>query len=523
MTVTGPPRSAVDQRPTLPRHVRVAIVGAGFGGLAAAKALREAGITDLVILERRDGLGGTWWDNTYPGVACDIPSHLYSFSFAPNPDWSRTFASGPEIQQYLEQVTDRFDLRGSIRFGTSVTSARWQDDECRWRLSTSDGDLSADILVAATGPLSQPSVPKIPGLAEFPGQAFHTAAWRSDVDLTGKRVAVVGTGASAVQVVPKIQPQVATLTLFQRTPPWVLRKGDRRISNTERAAFRRFPALQRLVRAADYLSREIQVGGFVGRPAVMKLPQRLALLNLARQIRDPQLRAKVTPSYRFGCKRVTPSNRYYPALAQPNVTVVPAALERVEGQVLVGSDGSRQSADVIVLATGFAVTDPALGRLVTGRDGRTLAQAWQQSGLQALRGTTIAGFPNLFTMIGPNTGLGHNSMVYMIESQLPYLVGAIRAMDREQIAAIEPTAAAQQRWNDRLQGRMPNTVWMSGGCVSWYQDAAGRVTTLWPYSTLRFRRELRRFDPHEYTRIRRPAQPVHQPVHQPTLRQEATR
>jgi cation diffusion facilitator CzcD-associated flavoprotein CzcO len=496
---------AVDH-PPLPRHVRVAVIGAGFGGLGAAKALRDAGLTDLVILERRDGLGGTWWDNSYPGIACDVPSHLYSFSFAPNPHWSRTFATGSEIQQYLEDVADRFDLRRSIRFGCEVTAARWRQDDCCWQLTTPAGELTADLLVAATGPLSQPSIPRIPGLDSFSGPAFHTAQWRHDLDLTGKRVAVVGTGASAVQVVPKIQPVVSALTLFQRTPPWVLRKGDRPITGLERAAYRRFPALQRLARAAIYLSREAGVGGFVKRPDVMKLPQRLALMHLAAQIKDPALRAVVTPSYRLGCKRVTPSNDYYPALAEPNVTVVPAALQRIEGDTLIGSDGSRLPADVLVLATGFAVTDPPLARLITGRYGRTLDQAWRDCGLQALRGTTIAGFPNLFLMIGPNTGLGHSSMIYMIESQLPYLVSAVRTMDRDQVAAIEPTDSAQQRWNQRLQSRMPATVWATGGCASWYQDAHGRVTTLWPYSTLRFRRELRRLDPREYAPLTRSRQ-----------------
>lgn len=500
MTVAPLPRLTA---PPLPGHVRVAVVGAGFGGLGAAKALREAGVTDLVILERREGLGGTWWDNTYPGIACDVASHLYSFSFAPNPEWSRSFAEGPEIQRYLEHVADRFDLRRSIRFGCSVLAATWQEDECRWLLRTSDGDLTADVVVAATGPLSQPQVPDLPGLATFPGEAFHTAQWRHDVDLTGKTVAVVGTGASAVQVVPRIQPKVARLVLFQRTPPWVPPKADRRITRIEQRLYRWFPALQRLARGLIYSGREFTVLGFTGHPKVLTSGRRMALFNLRRAIKDPSLRAAVTPSYELGCKRVTPSNEYYPALAQPNATVVPAGLERVDGDELVGADGSRHRADVIVLATGFAVTAPAFAGVITGRRGRTLADAWAETGLQALRGTTISGFPNLFFMIGPNTGLGHSSMIYMIESQLPYLVGAIRAMDRRQVDAIDPTPAAQQRWNDRIQAKMPRTIWLTGRCASWYQDERGNVTTLWPWSTLRFRRELSRFDPAEYTGLRR--------------------
>ena len=505
MTVETAARPAA---PPLPGHVRVAVVGAGFGGLGAAKALREAGVTDLLILERREGLGGTWWDNTYPGIACDVASHLYSFSFAPNPGWSRSFAEGPEIQRYLEHVADTFDLRRSIRFGCSLLGAVWQEPECRWLLRTTDGELTADIVIGATGPLSQPQVPDIPGLAGFPGEAFHTAQWRHDVDLAGKTVAVVGTGASAVQVVPRIQPQVGELVLFQRTPPWVPPKADRRITGFEQRLYRRFPGLQRLARGLIYGGRELTVLGFTGRPGMLRAGQRAAELHLARQVKDPQLRAALTPSYAMGCKRVTPSNEYYPALTRPNVTVVAAALDRVEGDVLVGSDGSRHRADVVVLATGFAVTTPAFAGLVTGRGGRTLADAWDTEGLQALRGTTVAGFPNLFLMIGPNTGLGHSSMIYMIESQLPYLVGAVRAMATRQIDAIDPTPAAQRSWNDRLQAQMPRTIWLTGRCASWYQDAHGRVTTLWPWSTLRFRRELRRFDPREYVALRRRPQPA---------------
>jgi cation diffusion facilitator CzcD-associated flavoprotein CzcO len=518
---TVSPRAAA----ALPGHVRVAVVGAGFGGLGAAKTLREAGVTDLLVLERRDGLGGTWWDNTYPGIACDVASHLYSFSFAPNPGWSRSFAEGPEIQRYLEHVADRFDLRRSIRFGCGVVGAEWQEDECRWLLRTTDGDLTADLVVAATGPLSQPQVPDLPGLASFPGEVFHTAQWRHDVDLAGRTVAVVGTGASAVQVVPRLQREVDRLVLFQRTPPWVPPKADRRITGPERALYRRFPLLQRLARGAIYTGRELTVLGFTGRPGMLRAGRRIALWNLTQAIPDPELRATVTPTYELGCKRVTPSNDYYPALAEPNVTVVPAALDRVEGDVLVGSDGSRHRADVVVLATGFAVTAPAFAGLVTGRGGRTLADAWRETGLQALRGTTISGFPNLFFMIGPNTGLGHSSMIYMIESQLPYLAGAVRAMGARGVDAIDPTPAAQRRWNERIQAKMPRTIWLTGHCASWYQDEHGRVTTLWPWSTLRFRRELRRFDPGEYVALRRRPAPPH-PVSLPDpeqVAQEATR
>ncbi|HET9656373.1 MAG TPA: alpha/beta fold hydrolase [Kineosporiaceae bacterium] len=486
----------------LPQHVRVAVIGAGFGGIGAAHALRRAGITDVAVLERRPGIGGTWWDNTYPGIACDVASHLYSFSFAPNPRWSRTFAPGQEIQRYLEEVVDRLALRQLIHLGAEVTAAGWDDGRGLWTVRTTRGDLTAQILVAATGPLSQPSLPQLPGLEDFPGPVFHTAQWRHDVDLSGRRVAVVGTGASAVQVVPQLQPKVDRLLLFQRTPAWVLPKGDRAITSLERTLYRRVPALQKLARAGIYLGREALVPAFVRHPAALRAAELVSRRHLERSIRDPRLRATLTPDYRLGCKRILPSNDYYPALARPNIEVIPEALERLEGGgtpgVAVGTGGTRREVDAVVLATGFAATHPVLAHLITGRDGRTLAQVWDSSGMQALRGTTVAGFPNLFLVIGPNTGLGHGSMVHVIESQLAYLVDAVRTMDADDRAVVEPTTAAQQAWNRALQEAMPHTVWSRGGCTSWYLDAHGRNTTLWPHSTLRLRRELRRFDRSEY-------------------------
>jgi cation diffusion facilitator CzcD-associated flavoprotein CzcO/pimeloyl-ACP methyl ester carboxylesterase len=488
----------------LPRHVRVAVVGAGFGGLGAAHALRRAGVDDLVILERRTGVGGTWWDNTYPGIACDVASHLYSFSFAPNPSWSRTFSPGGEIRRYLDDVADRFGLRPLIRFGTEVRRAAWEESRQHWSLDTSRGRLTADIVVAAAGPLSQPSTPDLPGLEDFPGEVFHTAAWRHDVDLTGRRVAVIGTGASAIQVVPQLQPIVDRLHLFQRSPAWVLPKGDRAISDLERAAYRRIPALQKLARAGIYVGREFLVPGFVRYPAALRAIELASRRHLERSVADPQLRRILTPDYRLGCKRILPSNEFYPAVARSNVEVVPEALARLgpggsagAGSV-VGTGGTRREVDAVVLATGFAATRPPIADAVTGRNGRTLGQVWDAEGMQALRGTTIAGFPNLFFVIGPNTGLGHSSMVHVIESQLTYLVDAVRTMDADGVVSVEPTSTAQADWNRGLQTAMGRTVWNRGGCTSWYLDAHGRNTTLWPHSTMRFRRELRRFDRSEY-------------------------
>jgi cation diffusion facilitator CzcD-associated flavoprotein CzcO len=484
----------------LPAHVRVAIIGAGFGGLGAGIRLREAGRTDFVILERASSVGGTWRDNTYPGCACDVPSHLYSFSFAPNPAWSRSFSRQPEIRRYLEQVTDSSRVRGHIRFGAEVTEARWDPGRACWQLRTTRGDLTADVLISAAGPLSEPVIPDLPGLGSFPGEVFHSARWNHDCDLAGKRVAVVGTGASAIQIVPEIQPVVARLVLFQRTPAWVLPRRDRRISRAEQWLYRHLPPAQRLARLGIYVGRESTVGAFTRRPALLRAAQRMALRNLAAAVPDPQLRARLTPSYVMGCKRILLSSDFYPALTRPNAEVVASGLAKVDGPVVTAQDGSSREVDVIIFATGFHTVDMPIAERVFGAEGRSLAETWRDD-MRALRGTTVAGFPNLCLVIGPNTGLGHNSMVYIIESQVSYILDYLDALDRAGAAALETRPAAQDRWCAEVQQRMGSTVWATGGCVSWYLNAAGRNPTLWPASTLRFRQQTRRVDLREYELI----------------------
>ncbi|WP_037604562.1 flavin-containing monooxygenase [Streptacidiphilus rugosus] len=484
------------------QHVKVAVVGSGFGGLGAAVRLREEGVTDFVVLERAGSVGGTWRDNSYPGCACDVPSHLYSFSFAPNPDWPRTFSGQPEIRAYLERIVERFQLGAHLRFNHTVKGARWDNATARWEIDTDQGRYSAQVLVSATGPLSDPSIPDIPGLAEFPGEIFHSARWNHDYDLSGKRVAVIGTGASAIQIVPAIQPQVGKLVLFQRTPPWVMNRMDRDITSAERFVYRHLPATQRALRGALWLIREYQVGAFVKRPGLLRAPEALALANLRRAVKDPALRAKLTPDYRFGCKRVLLSNAYYPALAQPNAEVV-GGLREVRGNTLVSADGSEHEVDAVVLSTGFHVTDLPVAEHITGAAGTTLAEEWTE-GMEALRGTTVRGFPNLVLVIGPNTGLGNSSMVLMIESQLNYLADYLRKLDASGAAALDVTASAQRRWNDDVQRRMARTVWKTGGCRSWYLDAEGNNTVLWPGTTGHFRRETRQVDLHEYDLIHAP-------------------
>ena len=477
-------------------HVDVAIIGAGFSGLGMAIRLRQAGFEDFTVLERHADVGGTWWANTYAGCTCDVPSHLYSFSFAPNPEWSHTYSPQPEIRAYLQRCARDFDLYRSIRLGTSVEAATWAEGSGRWVLDTSAGTLTARVLVAGMGPLTEPRIPAIPGIDRFAGKLFHSATWDHDHDLTGERVAAVGTGASAIQFVPAIQPQVARLHVFQRTAPWVLPHTNRRVSATEQRVYGALPALQKAIRAGVYTAREALVPAFAKDPRLMRVVERVARRHIRAQVPDGELRARVTPDYTIGCKRILPSNDWYPALGRPNVELVTDAITEISEHSVVTADGSDRAVDTIVLGTGFKVTDMPIGQWVRGRDGKRLVDAWDGSP-RAHLGTTIAGFPNMFVLLGPNTGLGHSSMVYMIESQLNHVLGALRAMRERGAATVEVRPEAQAAYNRALDARMERTVWATG-CASWYIDATGRNATIWPDWTWRFRRRTRRFDPAEY-------------------------
>ncbi|RII14992.1 4-hydroxyacetophenone monooxygenase [Streptomyces sp. YIM 130001] len=483
-------------------HVKVAVIGTGFGGLGAAVRLRREGVTDFVVLERAGAVGGTWRDNSYPGCACDVPSHLYSFSFAPNPEWPRTFSGQEHIGKYLEHVADTFGIRPHIRFNSEVKQMRWDNEALHWEVDTSSGSLTADVIVSATGPLSDPKVPDIPGLDGFEGKVFHSARWDHDYDLRGKRVAMVGTGASAIQIVPAIQPEVERMTLFQRTPPWVMPRADRPITGAERWLHRQVPFTTAARRGLLWGIRELQVQAFTKRPNELGLVETLAKRNMKRAVKDPELQAKLTPSYRIGCKRILLSNTYYPALAQPNVDVVASGLEEVRGNTLVASDGTETEVDAIVFGTGFHVTDMPIAERVVGAEGRTLAETWT-GGMNSLRGATAAGFPNWMTIIGPNTGLGNSSMILMIESQLNYMADYLRQIDvLGGRAALDARPGAVQGWNDRVQERMKRTVWNTGGCTSWYLDENGKNTTIWPGTTTEFRAATRRVDLAEYDVLR---------------------
>ncbi|MHB1582545.1 MAG: flavin-containing monooxygenase [Acidimicrobiales bacterium] len=487
----------------------VAVVGAGFAGMAAAHRLLGEGL-DVVVVERGPEVGGTWRDNTYPGAACDVPSLLYSFSFAPNPHWSRAFSPQPEIQAYLRDCADRLGLRPHLRLSTEVRATRWDEEWGHWVVETDRGRCTATVVVSARGPLSEPRTPDIPGLERFEGTLFHSARWDHGHRLDGERVAVVGTGASAVQFVPQIQPLVARLHVFQRTAPWVIPRRDRHLTTFERAAFGAVPALESAVRAGIYWSRELYTLGFVGsarrRELAMALPALVARRHLRRQVADPGLRAALIPDYAMGRKRILLSDDFYPALAAPNVELVTAPIAEVTSGDIVTADGVAREVDTLILGTGFDVTGGATPHRVWGRGARTLADAWSD-GIGAFRSTTVAGFPNLFLMVGPNAGLGHTSIVFVIESQVTYLVEAVRTMRRLGLASLEPTAEAQRAWNDEMARRSRQTVWTSGGCASYYLDDRGRNFGIWPGSSWGLRRALRRFDLESYRAERPSARP----------------
>ncbi len=479
----------------------VAIIGSGFSGLGLAIRLKQEARDDFIVFEKAQSVGGTWRENHYPGIACDVQSHLYSFSFAPNPEWSRMYSPGPEIRRYLERCAADFGVLPHVRFGAQVVRADWLATDRCWQLQLANGELHyARVLVAGMGGLSRPAIPQIPGLAQFQGVAFHSAEWNHDYDLRGKRVAVIGTGASAIQFVPQLAPQAAQLHLFQRTPPWVMAKPDRPVTSTEHWLFRRFPATQKLARAAIYCTLESRAPGFTLLPGAMKIAQNLAIAHIRRQIADPSLRAKVTPTYTMGCKRILLSNDYYPALARSNVNVVTEAIREVRANAVVTVDGAVHEVDAIILGTGFQATDPMPPGVIFGRNALDIVAAWQ-TGAEAYLGTTVAGFPNLFMMMGPNTGLGHSSMVYMIESQIQYTLDALRVMQQQKIQAVDVLAGVQASFNHWLQARLRRTVWNSGGCQSWYRNAAGKNVVLWPGFTWQFRQRTRHFDVQNYQKL----------------------
>ena len=481
----------------LPAEIDVAIIGGGFSGLAMAHELQRAG-REYVILERAQDVGGTWRDNTYPGCGCDVPSHVYSLSFALNPDWSNTFSRQPEILDYIRRTAFEHGLLERIAFGCEVETAQWDADAGCWRITTSRGTLRARALLSAAGPLVEPSIPDVPGIAEFPGAVFHSARWDHDYDLHGKRVAVIGTGASAIQFVPEIAPQVASLAVFQRTAPWIVPRTARPISRFERALYRAFPAAQRLVRNAILYGRETFAIPMLD-VRLSFITRRLALKHLERQVPDPDLRRKLTPTYAPGCKRILPSNTYLPTFLRENVELVTEGLAEVRGNRAVGADGTEVEVDAIIFGTGFQVTDVPIAHRIHDASGRSLAEHWAQTGVQAHRSTMAAGFPNLYFVLGPNSGSGHMSAIYYAEAQARYIAQGLEH------PVTEPRAEAQAAWTSEVQRRSRGTVWLAGGCASYYLDRHGRNPSLWPDFAFRYARALRRFEPGEHVITPAPA------------------
>jgi cation diffusion facilitator CzcD-associated flavoprotein CzcO len=484
----------------LPSHVRIAIVGSGFSGLGAAIALSAEGYgEDLIMLERRRDVGGTWYDNSYPGCRCDVPSNLYSFSFAPNPRWTETFSAQPEIERYLRATARQFGVLDKVAFDTALVEASWDAAGAVWRIETTRGALTADFLINGGGGLSEPSIPDLPGAASFAGTSFHSAQWNHAHDLTGRRVAIVGTGASTIQFLPVVQKSAGHVTLFQRTPPWVFPHRNRPTRAIERAAYRLLPFTQRVSRARNYWMGEFLLGSLlIHNSAKLARLESLAKAFLTRQVADPELRAKLTPTYTPGCKRLLQSNDYYPALQRPNVTVETEKIIELRPDGVVTADGVLHEVDTIIYGTGFRITANPMAERVRGVDGRTLKDHWAGTGMQAYCGTTIPGFPNFFMMAGPNTGIGHTSLVVMIEAQVAHVVGALRELRARGARVLDVRPDVLARWTAEIQAKAAPTVWNSGGCSSWYLDDAGRNTTLWPDYSFRFTRRTRAFDPDDY-------------------------
>jgi cation diffusion facilitator CzcD-associated flavoprotein CzcO len=474
----------------------VAVVGGGFGGVGAAAMLKRAGYEDVTVFERGERVGGVWHHNTYPGAACDIPSHLYEFSFAPNPRWSRRYAPQAEIQAYLEEIASRYGVRDRIRTSTEVLSARWDEARDTWVLETTAGTHEANVLVTACGQLSVPTVPPIPGLDSFAGPAFHTARWRHDVDLTGKRVAVIGTGCSAIQVVPAIQPIVDQVDVYQRSPGWTFPKMDFPYSERSQRLFERFPILQRLDRAAIFYFQELAAAGMTKHRWLLPAFRAISRRRINQAITDPELRRKVTPTDEIGCKRIMLTDEWYPALTKPNVELIAGRIAEVTAAGIRTQDGGERPADVLVLATGFATHGFVAPMEIAGAGGRRLSEAWADVP-RAYLGLSVPDFPNMFLLYGPNTNGGSGSVVNTIESGVNHVIAALRELDRAEARRIEVSRAAAERFDRELRAALAGTVWHSG-CTNWYVDENGHDPNQWPWLWTTYRRRTERLEPDTY-------------------------
>jgi cation diffusion facilitator CzcD-associated flavoprotein CzcO len=474
----------------------VGVVGGGFGGVGAAVMLKRAGYEDVTVFERGERIGGVWHHNTYPGAACDVPSHLYEFSFAPNPRWSRRYAPGAEIQAYLEDVASRHGVHDRIRTGVEVRRADWNAGRAKWCLETSAGTHEVDVLLTACGQLSVPSVPPIPGLEEFGGPAFHTARWRHEVDLEGKRVAVVGTGCSAIQTVPAIQPIVAQLDVYQRSPGWTFPKMDFAYRERTQRLFERFPLLQRLDRAAIFAFMEAGALGMTSRPWMLKPFRAVARGQISRAIEDPELRRRVTPSDEIGCKRLMLTDEWYPTLTKANVELISDRIAEVTAGGIRTEDGVERPADVLVLATGFKTHGFVAPMEITGAGGRTLADEWSDVA-RAYLGMSVPGFPNMFLLYGPNTNGGTGSVIYTIEAGIGHVIAALRELERAGAREIELRRQVAEEFDRGLRDALRDTVWHTG-CTNWYVDEHGNDPNQWPWMWSTYRRRTAELAPGAY-------------------------
>ena len=467
------------------RNLDVVVLGAGFAGLGMGLRLGRRRDVSFLVLERAGDVGGTWRDNRYPGVACDVPAHLYSLSFQPKSDWSRVYAPGAEIQEYLRECAREEGLWEHIRLNTEVLGAEWQEEDARWRIRTTRGVCTANALIVAAGRLSEPRLPDVRGLDSFDGAVFHSAHWPDGLDVRGLRVGVVGTGASAIQLVPRLAETAAHVVVFQRNAPWLVPRDDREYTDAEIRAFGDDAESRVALRRAQFLEAERGFAARNGQGGPLEALRRRALTHLRAQIADPQLRESLTPDYEIGCKRVLISNDYYPAIASKDVILEPSGLASVAGSSAIAENGQVHGLDVLVLATGFQSTRPPFAKRIRGLQGRLLAEHWK-NGMTAYASTVVPGYPNLFVIDGPNASLGHNSAVHMIETQIGYILGALERLGTGQV--LEVRAEAEEAYTREIDEAARSTVWLTGGCSSWYRDeVSGRLTLLWPGTATSFR------------------------------------
>lgn len=481
----------------MPVHVYdTIVVGAGISGIAAAYQMNKAGYHDYIVLEKASRVGGTWRDNNYPGCGCDVPSAVYSFSFSPSHKWSHLFAKQPEILNYLEEVAAKFDLNKNIEFNNELISAKWDESKNIWNLETSKGSYQAKTVVFTTGPITEPSMPKIKGIETFKGKMFHSARWNHDYDLTGKRIAVIGTGASAIQFVPQVQPLAKELLVFQRTAPWVLPKADMDLNDTAKGLINKFPVIQETWRKSIVqILNGINFG--LRHPKVLKPVNFLSRQLLRLQITDDKLRQDVTPNFDIGCKRLLFANNYYPALQQDNVNLIPHGLVEIDGNTVIAANGERHEVDVIILGTGFEVSHPPIGKRVTDSTGQILAERWKDSSPEAYLGASIEKVPNAFLVLGPNI-LVYDSFIGIAEAQVGYIVDALLKMRDQKFTRFEIKRDVVRYHNIKVQKHLKTTVFNAGGCKSYYLDANGRNFAAWPWSLAELKKRLKAMDLKDY-------------------------